>query len=98
MKMSANKSIFRVTGHVWGKSTDHRWIPLAKASDTELWYFSSAPEQTVEQAIETPVIWNAIALINESVGRVRCLWRGDGYSPQNVGLEGTLDDFMSDMD
>ena len=42
----------------------HRWIPLAKASNTELWYFLwFAPEQTVEQTIETLVIWGAIALI-----------------------------------
>ena len=35
----------------------HRWIPLTKANDAELWcYQLSAPEQTVEQTIETPVI------------------------------------------
>ena len=35
-----------------------------KASDEELWCFPlSAPEQTVKQTIETPVIWDAIALI-----------------------------------
>ena len=39
-------------------------FPLTKASDAELWSLLwSAPEQTVEQTIETPVIWNAIALI-----------------------------------
>ena len=26
---------------LWGEFADHRWIPLIKASDTELW---SAPE------------------------------------------------------
>ena len=42
----------------------HRWIPVTKASDAELWYFLwSAPQQTVEQTIETPVIWDANALI-----------------------------------
>ena len=36
--------------------------------DAELWYFIwSAPEQTVEKAIETPVIWDAIALIMTSL-------------------------------
>ena len=41
---------------VWGDSTGHRWIPLTKASDAELWCFLwSAPEQTVEQTIGTPV-------------------------------------------
>ena len=48
-------NIFRVTGALWGESTNHRWIPLTKASDAELRYFLwSVPEQTVEQTIETP--------------------------------------------
>ena len=35
-----------------------QWIPRTKASDTELWCILwSAPEQTVEWTIETPVIW-----------------------------------------
>ena len=40
-----------------------KWnIPLTKASDAELWCFLwSVPEQTVYQAIDTPVIWDAIA-------------------------------------
>ena len=42
----------------------HRWIPLTKASDAELWYFLiSAPEQALKQTIEKPVIWDAFALI-----------------------------------
>ena len=46
---------------LWGESTGDRWIPLTKASDAELWCFLwSAPEQTVDQTIETPVIWDAI--------------------------------------
>ena len=41
---------FRVTDPLWEESTGHRWIPLTKASDAELWCFLwSAPEQTVEQ-------------------------------------------------
>ena len=45
-----NGNIFRVTGPLWGESTGHRWIPLTKASDAELWCFLwSGPEQTVEQ-------------------------------------------------
>ena len=48
--------------------TGDRWIPLTKASDAELWYFLwSAPEQTIEQIIETPVIWDEIALIMTSL-------------------------------
>ena len=46
--MSSNDSIFRVTGPLWGESTGHRWIPLTKAIDAELWCFLwSTPEQTV---------------------------------------------------
>ena len=42
----------------------HRRIPLTKASYTELWCFlSSVSEQMVEETTETPVIWDAIALI-----------------------------------
>ena len=41
-----------------------RWIPLTKASNAEFWCFLwSAPEQTVEQIIETPVIWDTVAPI-----------------------------------
>ena len=65
---SSNGNIFRVTGSLWGESNGHRWIPLTKASDAELWCFLwPALEQTVEQTIETPVIWDAIALIMTSL-------------------------------
>ena len=37
---------------------------LTKACDSELWCFLwSAPKQTAEQTIETPVIWDAIVFI-----------------------------------
>ena len=52
---------------LWGEFTGHRWIPIEKASDAELWFFLSAPEQTVGQTIETPVIWDAIAPIKTSL-------------------------------
>ena len=42
--------------------------PHTKASDAELWCFLwSAPEQTVEQTIETLAIWDAITLIMTSL-------------------------------
>ena len=51
------------------ESTSYRWIPLTKASDTELWCFLwPAPEQTVEQTIEALVIWDAIVHIMTSLG------------------------------
>ena len=60
---SSNGTIFRVTVSSRGESTGHRWILLTKASDAELWCFLwSTPEQTVEQTIDTLVIWDAIAL------------------------------------
>ena len=31
--------IFRVTGHLCGEFTGHRWMPCTKASDAELWCF-----------------------------------------------------------
>ena len=37
--MSSNGNIFSVTGFLCGEFTGHRWIPLTKASDTELWFF-----------------------------------------------------------
>ena len=45
MMMSSNGTIFRVTGHLCGELTGHRWIPHTKASDAELWCFLwSKPE------------------------------------------------------
>ena len=41
----AHGNAFRVTGHLCGEFTGHRWIPRSKASDAELWCFLwSAPE------------------------------------------------------
>ena len=67
MMTSSSGNIFRVTGPLWGESIRHRWIPLTKASDTELWFFLSASEQTIEHALETLVIWDAMALIATSL-------------------------------
>ena len=68
MMKSSKGSIFCVTGPLWGESTGHRWFPLTKASDAELCCFlRSAPEQKVEQTIETPVLWDAIVLIMASL-------------------------------
>ena len=36
---SSNGNVFRVTGHLCGEFTGHRWIPHTQASDTELWCF-----------------------------------------------------------
>ena len=64
MMTSWNGNIFRVTGHLLGESTGHRWIPLTKSTYAELWYFLwYVPEQTAVQTIETPVIWDAMVRI-----------------------------------
>ena len=41
IRTSSNGNIFRVTSHLCGKFTGHRWISLTKASDAELWCFLS---------------------------------------------------------
>ena len=72
MMTSSNGNIFRVSGLLWRESTGHRWIPLTKASNAELWCFLwSAPEKMAEQTIETLVILDVIALIMTS------LWCGN---------------------
>ena len=59
---SSNKSIDRVTNLLCGESTGHRWIPPHKGQWRRALMFplSCAPEQTVEQTIETPAIWDAV--------------------------------------
>ena len=66
---------------------------LTKASDAELWCSSwYMPEQTVEQAIKTPVIWDANALIMTSLKYWRLMmrsWHGNAfqhYSPFVMGI------------
>ena len=39
MMTSSNGKNVRVTGHLCGEFTGHRWIPHTKASDAELWCF-----------------------------------------------------------
>ena len=39
MMTSSNGNISRVTGHLCGEFTGHRWIPSTKAGDAELWCF-----------------------------------------------------------
>ena len=39
MITSSNGNIICVTGPLCREFTGHRWIPLTKASDSELWYF-----------------------------------------------------------
>ena len=53
MMTSASGNFCCVTGLLWGETTGHRWIPLTKANDADLWcFFWSTPEQTVEQTVD----------------------------------------------
>ena len=62
MMTSSNGNIFRVTGPLCGELTGH-----PSQSDAGLWCFLwSAPEQTADYIVETPVIWDAIAFIMTS--------------------------------
>ena len=59
MMTSSKGNSFHVTGHLCGEFTGHRWIPLTKPGDAELWYFLwCEAEQMVEQSrrrwFETP--------------------------------------------
>ena len=58
MMTSSNGNIFRVTSPLWGESTGQRWIPLTKASDSELWYFLRLnkwlSKQSIRRWFETP--------------------------------------------
>ena len=68
MMTSSNRNILRVTGPLWVETIGHRWIFFTKASDAEHWcYLWSTPKRMVEQTIDTPAIWDAIALIMPSL-------------------------------
>ena len=70
MMTSSYGNIFCVTGPLWGESTRHRWItftkPVTRSSDV---FFGQHRKKKIEQAIETQVIWDAIALIMTSLQR-----------------------------
>ena len=60
MMTSSNGNIFRITGPLCGEFTGHRWIPLTKASDAELWCFlwsrlnKRLSKQSWDWWVETP--------------------------------------------
>ena len=62
MMTSSTGKGFRVTGLLCGEFTGHRWIPLSKTRDAELSCFFWCA-----WIIDTPVIWDAIALIITSL-------------------------------
>ena len=68
MMTSSNGRIFRVTGLLCGEFTGSPVNSPRKGQWRGVWCFLwSAPEPTMEQTMETPVIWDAIALIMTSL-------------------------------
>ena len=57
------ENIFRVAGPLRGESNDHCWILLKGQWRRALMFSLICAWQTVEQAIERLVIWDAIAII-----------------------------------
>ena len=53
-------SIFALLNLCMGNPSVTGGFPLTKASDAELWCFLCAPDQTIEQTLEAPVIWSAM--------------------------------------
>ena len=72
MMTSWNGNIFRVTGPLYGEFTGHRWIPLTKASDVELWYFL-CPVALVRRQVGIVVGCQAGMVVVVKVGMV--VWR-----------------------
>ena len=57
---SSNGNIFHITGPLWGEFTGRRWIPLAKASDAELWCLNKRfSKQSRRRRFDTPprLLW-----------------------------------------
>ena len=52
MMTSSNGNIFRITGPLCGEYIGHRWIPLTKASDAELWCFLWSASERLSKQLE----------------------------------------------
>ena len=87
MMTSSNRNIFRVIGPLRGDFTGHRWTPLTKTSDAELWWFLwSLPEKTVSKQsrclwFETPLraLWrHCDATCNEYHVIMNCVMKNTG--------------------
>ena len=63
---SSNGNIFRVAGPLCGEFTGHRWIPLTKASDTELWCFRWFAHDDVIKWKHFPRYWPFVRGIHRS--------------------------------
>ena len=61
MITSSHGGVFRITDSLWGESTGHRWIPLTKASDAELWCFHWCMNRLLEK--QSSGWWFVIATV-----------------------------------
>ena len=60
INMSRHGDTLRITGPLWGESTGHRWIPLAKGQWCGPMMFSLLfAQQAVQQTCELLMIWDA---------------------------------------
>ena len=66
MMTSSNGNMFGFTSPLCGEFTGHRRIPSQRPVTRSFDVFF-APEQTTEQTIEIPVIWDTIAQIMTSL-------------------------------
>ena len=63
MMTSSNGNIFRVTGHLCGEFSGHRWIPYTKASGSEFYVFFDVRLNKRLRKHMSLVIWGAMAPI-----------------------------------
>ena len=63
MKTSSNENVF------WGETTGHRWIPSQRpvTRSFDVFFELHLNKRLSKQTRQTPVIWNAIALIMTSL-------------------------------
>ena len=62
------RKYFLVTRPLWGESTGHRWIPFTKPVPRSFGvFFDLRLEQTFEQTIQAPVIWDTISCYDVTV-------------------------------
>ena len=102
MMTSSNGNIFRITDPLCGEFTNHRWIPLTKANDTELWCFSlicalnkRLSKQSYGWWVETPSrsLWRHLMIIPRQANSCGTYWSLPNR--QSLWLTATWSDWAS---
>ena len=90
MMTSSNGNIFRVTGPLSGKFIGHRWFPLTKASDAELWFYylglnNRLSKQFTRRWFDTPScsLWHHYNLTHISIVWLRIIYIAPPSYPHN---------------